>query len=85
MPTLPNDAGRQATVRAATSTTLDYNGDWHALFDADGIAAGDFNGRLLAWINGKLLASHTNVNEAMQAYAVSKGATNWSSMGEFTI
>lgn len=79
-----NDALKQASVRGATGTTLDYNGDWSALFTADGIAAGDWNGRLLSWINLKLTASHTNVNEAMHAYAVSKGANNWSSLGTFT-
>lgn len=74
---------RQASVRAVTATTLDYNADWSGLFDAAGIAAGDWNGRLLAWINLKLGTSHTNVLAAMQAFAVSKGFNNWSSMGTF--
>lgn len=81
----PNDAAKQETVRASTGTTLDYNGDWSALFDAAGIASGDWNGRLLNWINGQLSSSYTNVPGAMQAYAESQGATNWSSMGAFTI
>jgi len=76
---------RQASVRALTSTAYDYNGDWHALFDLDGIGSGDFNGRLLAWINQKLVATHTNVNDAMQAFAEAKGAVNWSSLGTFTV
>jgi hypothetical protein len=74
---------RQASVRALTGTALSYEGDWHALFDLVGIPVGDFNGRLLAWLNAQLAASYTNVNDAMQAFAASKGAVNWSSLGSF--
>lgn len=76
---------RQAAVRASTGTALDYNGDWSALFDQAGIAAGDWNGRMLAWINAQLSASYASVPTAMQAYAASQSAPNWSSMGTFTI
>jgi hypothetical protein len=74
---------RQASVRALTGTALSYEGDWHALFDLAGIPDGDFNGRLLAWCNAQLAASYTNTNDAMQAFAASKGAANWSSLGSF--
>jgi hypothetical protein len=74
---------RQASVRALTGTALSYEGDWQALFDQAAIPAGDFNGRLLAWINAQLSASYTNINDAMQAFATSKGAANWSSLGSF--
>jgi len=43
-----NQGKVQASLRAATSKALDYNGDWHAVFDAAGIEAGDCKGRLLA-------------------------------------
>lgn len=76
---------RQATVRAATGTALDYNGDWHALFDQASIPAGPFDGRLLAWLGVQLSQTFTNINDAMQAYAESQSATNWDSMGAFTI
>ena len=73
---------RQAAVRAYTGTALTYEGDWLALFDQLGISPdGGFNGRLLAWINYALGANYTEINGAMAAYAVTAGATNWSSMG----
>jgi hypothetical protein len=73
---------RQAAVRALTGTTLDYNGDWSALFDQAAIQQlGGWNGRLLAWINSQLSTFYTNINDAMAAYAASQGATNWSGMG----
>ena len=75
---------RQASVRASTGTALDYNGDWHALFDAAGIAAGDFNGRMLAWINSGLGTTYPDLNGAKAAYAASQGADTWDSMGTFT-
>ncbi|CAB4139840.1 hypothetical protein UFOVP353_53 [uncultured Caudovirales phage] len=81
---MTNQGLRQQSVRDATSTAYDYNGDWHALFDAAGIADGEFNGRMLAWINQSLSASYTNINEAMVAYAVSQGVTNFSSLGSFS-
>ena len=76
---------RQASVRAASGTQLTYEGDWHALFDAAGIGAGEFGGRLLAWINRQLAASNTEINGAMQAFAASQGFPSWSGMGVFTI
>ena len=80
-----NDGQRQASVRAATGTALTYNGDWHALFDQSSIPAGPFDSRLLAWINGQLSASFTEINGAMDAFAISRGAPNWSSLGTFTL
>lgn len=74
---------RQASVRAVTSTTLTYEGDFHALFDAHSIAEGTFNGRLLDWINYKLTETFDNLPEAMQALAEENSATNFSSMGTF--
>jgi hypothetical protein len=80
---MTNQGARQQSVRDVTGTALDYNGDWHALFDLAGIPAGDFNGRLLAWINGRLGVTYPDLPGAMQAFAESQGAYNWSSMGTF--
>jgi hypothetical protein len=74
---------RQASIRAVTGTSETYNGDWHALFDLAGIPAGEFNGRMLSWVNGKLGTSHTSLSSALQALAVANGAYNFSSMGTF--
>jgi hypothetical protein len=74
---------RQASVRAVTGTALTYEGDWHALFDAAGVAAGTFDGRLLAWINQKLSTTYANLPQAQQALAVANGAANFVSMGSF--
>jgi hypothetical protein len=82
---MSNQSGVQAAVRAVTGTTLDYNGDWSALFDADGIAAGDWNGRMLAWINTTLGTSYTNLPGAMHAFAVDQGFTSWSAMNTFEL
>lgn len=78
-----NQGARQDSVRAVTGTTLTYDGDWLALFDAAAIPAGMFDGRLLRWINGKLTSSYSNLPEAMQAFATDQGYYNWSSMGPF--
>jgi hypothetical protein len=81
---MSNQSEKQASVRTVTSTALTYEGDWHALFDAAGIAAGNFNGRLLAWINLKLSPDvYTELNSAMAAYAAEVGVDNWDSIGVF--
>lgn len=77
---MSNQGGVQQAIRNQTGTALDYNGDWSALFDQDGIASGDWNGRLLAWINATLGTSYTEINGAKQAFAVDQGFNNWSSM-----
>lgn len=80
---MSQQGARQASVRAVTGTTLDYNGDWSALFDLYAIPQGDWNGRMLAWINAALAKSYTNLPDAMQAFAQDQGAYNWSSLGTF--
>jgi len=57
-----------------------YEGEWHRTFDAAGIRQEHFNGRMLLWLNLQLGRTYTSLPEAMQAYAVSQGATNWSSL-----
>ena len=80
---MTNQGDRQASVRAAAGSALSYEGDWHALFDAAGQAQGDFDGRLLAWINGRLGAAYAELNGAMTAFAVSQGVPSWAQMGAF--
>lgn len=75
---------RQASVRAVTGTTHTYEGDWHALFTSLGIAAGDFNGRMLQYINTKLSASYTEINGAMAAMAAAEGVDSFQAIGTFT-
>ena len=75
---------RQASIRAVTSTAHDYNGDWHALFDAAAIGPGTYEERLLQWINARLSASHTEINGAMAAFAAAEGADNFQAIGTFT-
>ena len=75
---------RQASCREATETTGTYNEDWLALFTARSIPAGSFNERLLAYINGELSTSYTDINLALQAFAVDQDDDNFSSMGTFT-
>ena len=70
----------QASANLATGLNLDYNGALHALFDLAGIAKGDFNGRLLAWINFQLGATYTEINGAMAALAAANGSANFAGM-----
>lgn len=81
-----NQGGVQDAVRAISGTAKDYNSDWHALFDAQGVATGlGFNGRMLLWINQVLSTSYTSLPQAMQAFAESQGFNNWSSMNTFSL
>ena len=76
---------RQASFRAIGSTTLDYNGDARAAFEAEAtIPAGtDFNGAFILWLQTRLSSVDTSLPNLMQAFAVAEGATNWSSVGSF--
>lgn len=82
---MSNQSGVHAAIRASTGTTGTYTEDWHALWDDAAVAAGTFNERMLAWINTTLSASYTNINAAMQAYAVDQGFDNWISMNTITL
>lgn len=74
---------RQASVRAVSGTTLNYEGDWHAMWDLQGIAVGPFNQRMLLYINEKLGTSYTELNGAMAALAASESADNFQALGTF--
>lgn len=80
---MSNQSKKQESIRAQTGTTLTYEGDWHALFTLRSIAAGTFNGRLLAYINQKLAQSYTNLPQAQQALATANSAYNWDCLGNF--
>jgi len=77
---MTNQSDLQQSIRNITGTSLNYEGDWHALFDAASIPVGAFNGRLLQWINAQLSTSYTEINGAMAAYAESQGVVNWNSL-----
>ena len=79
-----NQEARQTSIRAVTSTTGSVNEDWIALFTTRSAPAGQFNERMLAYINTLLSTSHTNINDAMQALAANQSADSFSSMGTFT-
>jgi hypothetical protein len=83
---MTNQGGVQQAVRDRHGQpgNRDWNGDWHELFDQDGIAEGTFNERMLLWINAELGTSYTHLSGAMQAYAESLGFYNWSSMNTIT-
>lgn len=85
---MSNDGDRQAVLRTSTGKALDYNGDWLAKFDANSIAAGDYNGRLLGFINAQLGTAYTEINGAKHAYAIAQttnGAKSFNEFGTFTI
>jgi hypothetical protein len=80
-----NQELQQHSARSVSGTALDYNSDFLAMFAAGGISTGTFNERFLLWINAQLGTSYTALNDAMNAFAITQGAMNWSSMGAFSI
>ncbi len=82
---MSNQGGIQAALRLSTGKALDYNGDWLALFDQDGVASGDFNGRMLAWINQTLGTSFSDLPGAQAAYAAEQGFSSWGAMDTLTL
>lgn len=81
---MTNQSDKQASVRTVTGTTLNYEGDWHALWDITGVPVGPFNQRMLSWINSQLGASYTEINGAMAAFAIANGVSTWDQLGTFT-
>ena len=82
---MTNQGDLQDSVRRLTSTTNDYNGDWHALFDLDSIAAGEYNERLILWLQNQIGSSTTDLNGLMQEYAEAQGAYNWNSINSISV
>lgn len=80
-----NQEGVHAAIRAETGTSGTYLDDWHALFTADGIAAGPWNARMIAWVNATLGTSYTSLNDAMNAFAIDQGFTSWQDMNTLVL
>jgi hypothetical protein len=78
-------ANLQAAITEAADRDRSYNSLWHTYWDQEGIDAGPFNGRMLSWINSVLVTSHTNLPEAMQAFAEDRGAYNWDSIEDLSL
>ena len=77
---MSNQSDIQAWVREQTGTEFTYEGDWHALFDADDIPEGTFNERLLLWLNTQDSVDADSLPQAMQEWAESLDAYNWDSI-----
>lgn len=58
----------QTTIRALTSTSGTYTGDWHALFDLKSLAKGQWGERLLAYYNLTTNAGAQTVSAAHNYY-----------------
>lgn len=74
---MTNQGDRQADARSSTGTSLTYEGDTLAYFDSQSVPAGDYNGRLLAWINQTLGTSYTEINGAKTALANNVSIPTW--------
>jgi hypothetical protein len=82
---MSNTSGVQQACREYAEVTVgDPVANWHAVFDADEIDPGDFNGRMLAWINFKLGTTYPDLAGAQHAFAVDQGFNNWASMNDVT-
>jgi hypothetical protein len=80
-----NQEALHASVCAFLGTTPGtYESDWSALFTSAGFTTGDFNGRMLRWLNQQMGTSFTNLPGAQSAFADLFGAANWSALGSIT-
>jgi hypothetical protein len=84
---MSNQSAKHASLQAKLGASgLTYERAFHAYWDFLGtITAKNFDERMLQWLNIALSASHTNLPAAQQAYAVSKGAYNWDSLGDLQL
>jgi hypothetical protein len=84
-----SQSAKHASLLAALGAGFEgygYEAAFMAYWDSLGtVAAGTFNERMLSWINGVLSVTHNNLPSAMQAYAVSKSAYNWDSLGDLAL
>ena len=81
----PNQSDRQASVRTYSGTSLNYEGDWLALFNLLGVADGDYNGRMIGFINQTLASTYPDLNGAQYAFAANSNAGSWNELGTFTL
>lgn len=80
-----NQSDRQASFRAIGGTTGTLEEDMLAAFAADtpAITTGTLNERFYKWLGQRGVTG--TLGERMNAFAVSKGVSNWDSLGTFTI
>lgn len=76
---------RHASARAIAGTADTYDGDLFAMFEAEATVppGSTFNEAFLLWLNERNTAADTNIADAMQRFATSQSAYNWSSLGTF--
>lgn len=72
-----NQEGRHASFRSIAGTTLDYNGDALAAFQAEGATATDYNGAFIQWLQARTSSSSTNVNDLAALFASQNGFSSW--------
>lgn len=77
---MSNQSELHQDVRVLSGTASNHNSDWHAWFTVELIGDGPFNARMLAWINQRLVASHTNLPAAQIALAQAQGFQKFSDM-----
>jgi hypothetical protein len=74
----------QTSLRGATGkTTTQFNEDWEAVWNQEGVPAGFWNERMLLYINTRLGTAYTNLPQAQQALAASLDVANYDSIGTF--
>jgi len=76
---------RLASLYSGTSERLGYNGAWLERFRIYGITEGGFNGGMISWINLRYGQTFDNLPGALAYMASVNGATNFSSMGTFSV
>lgn len=78
---------RQESFRTIGGTTGTLEQDMLAAFAASDPVrdSGTFNERFMLWLQDRLSSTDTNLLNLMQAFAESKSAHNWSSLGTFTV
>ena len=81
---MSNQSAKHASIHTKLATSgLTYEQAFHAYWDFLGtITTKNFDERMLQWLNIALSASYESLPAAQQAYAVSKGAYNWDSLGD---
>jgi len=75
----------QQSLRSRSGSALDFNSDWEAVFDGDGVPTGAWNERCLVWINQMLSSAYGDLPGAQQAFAASQGYMNWATMGAIAL
>jgi len=78
---MPDNQGqKQASFRAISGKALDFNGDFIAAAEAEGITGGTYNEIMIKWLQFRLSSSETNLPALQQAFADSLGVYNWNSI-----